>query len=84
MGESNTVVSAYTLYRLLQKYCSNPSICVNAIAEDDLMHLSEPRPCGSVVSMIHDLWSGGCEFETRFRRPFFPAYFSLSLQLWEK
>ena len=26
MGESNTVVSAYTLYRHLQQYCSRPSI----------------------------------------------------------
>ena len=26
-GESNTVVSAYTLYRHLQQYCSHPSIC---------------------------------------------------------
>ena len=27
MGESNTVVSAYTLYRHLQQYCSHPLIC---------------------------------------------------------
>ena len=26
MGESNTVVRAYTLYRHLQQYCSHPSI----------------------------------------------------------
>ena len=26
MGESNTVVSAYTLYRHLQQYCSHKSI----------------------------------------------------------
>ena len=26
MGESNTVVSAYTMYRHLQQYCSHPSI----------------------------------------------------------
>ena len=26
MGESNTVVSAYTLYRHLKQYCSHPSI----------------------------------------------------------
>ena len=25
MGESNTVVNAYTLYRYLQQYCSHPS-----------------------------------------------------------
>ena len=25
MGESNTVVSAYTMYRHLQQYCSHPS-----------------------------------------------------------
>ena len=27
MGESSTVVSAYTMYRHLQQYCSHPSIC---------------------------------------------------------
>ena len=27
MDESNTAVSAYTLYRHLQQYCSHPSIC---------------------------------------------------------
>ena len=27
MGESNTVVSANTLYRHLQQYCSHPSLC---------------------------------------------------------
>ena len=26
MGESNTIVSAYTMYRHLQYYCSHPSI----------------------------------------------------------
>ena len=26
IGESNTVVSAYTMYRHLQQYCSHPSI----------------------------------------------------------
>ena len=26
MGESNTVASAYTMYRHLQQYCSHPSI----------------------------------------------------------
>ena len=28
MGESNTVASAYTLYRHLQQYCSHPSNCM--------------------------------------------------------
>ena len=28
MGESNTVVSAYTMYRHLQQSCSHPSIYV--------------------------------------------------------
>ena len=27
MVESNTVVSAYTMYRHLQQYCSQPSVC---------------------------------------------------------
>ena len=26
MGDSNTVVSDYTMYRHLQQYCSNPTI----------------------------------------------------------
>ena len=26
MGKKNTVVSAYTLYRHLQQYCSHPSV----------------------------------------------------------
>ena len=29
MGESNTVVSAYILYRHLQQYWSHPSICMS-------------------------------------------------------
>ena len=28
MGESNTFVSTYTLYRHLQQYCSHPSIYI--------------------------------------------------------
>ena len=35
MGESDTVVSAYTLYRHLQQYCSHPSNCgLSKIGED--------------------------------------------------
>ena len=30
MGESNTVVSAYTMYRHLHQYCSRPSIYTKA------------------------------------------------------
>ena len=37
----------------------------------------EPRPGGSVVS-VSDSWPGGCEFDPRLRRTFFPAYFCLS------
>ena len=36
-----------------------------------------PRPGGSVVG-VSDSWPSGCEFETRLRRTFFPAYFYLS------
>ena len=32
MGENNTLVSAYTLYRQLQQYCSHPSICSSTCA----------------------------------------------------
>ena len=28
MGESDTVVSAYTIYRHLQQYCCHPSVCL--------------------------------------------------------
>ena len=31
MGKSNTVVSAYTMYRHLQQYCSHPSIEIQFI-----------------------------------------------------
>ena len=43
MGESNTVVSAYTLYRHLQQYCSHPSIYVQMsyTMKGDLMHLQK-------------------------------------------
>ena len=30
MDESNTVVSAYTMYRHLQQYCSHPSVSFNS------------------------------------------------------
>ena len=36
-----------------------------------------PRPGGSVVS-VSDSGPGGCEFDHRLRRLFFPAYFRLS------
>ena len=36
-----------------------------------------PCPDGSVVS-APDSWPGGCEFDPRLRRLFFPAYFHLS------
>ena len=31
MGESNTVSSAYTMYRHLQQYCSHLSICLERV-----------------------------------------------------
>ena len=36
MGESNTVVNAYTftMYRHLQQYCSHPSICVYILSAE--------------------------------------------------
>ena len=36
-----------------------------------------PRPGGSAVGVL-DSWPGGCEFDPRLRRLFFPAYFRLS------
>ena len=38
------------------------------------------RPDGSVVS-VSDIYPGGCEFETRLRQNFFPAFFRLSALL---
>ena len=39
--------------------------------------VQQPRPGGSVVS-VSDSYPGGCEFDPRSRRAFFPAYFRLS------
>ena len=39
MGESNTAVSAYTLYMHLQQYCFHPSICL-------VVRASPPEPEG--------------------------------------
>ena len=36
-----------------------------------------PRQDGLVVN-VSDSWPGGCEFETRLTRTFFPACFRLS------
>ena len=36
-----------------------------------------PHPGGSVVS-VSDSWPGGCEFDPRLRRLFFPVYYRLS------
>ena len=43
MGESNTIVSAYTMYRHLQTYCSHPSICTMLCEKG-----------ASLISVIHD------------------------------
>ena len=40
MGESNTVVSAYTMYRHLHQYCSHPSICIHDTELEKYMRLS--------------------------------------------
>ena len=34
MGESNSVISAYTLYRHLQQYCFHPLTCVDEPSDD--------------------------------------------------
>ena len=42
MGDSNTVVSAFTLYRHLQQYCSHPSICTGCyVVTETLLSLSQ-------------------------------------------
>ena len=49
MGESNTVVSACTMYRHLQQYCSYPSICIYLSAsvlnldESEIKHIKNIR-----------------------------------------
>ena len=35
MDESNSVVSAYTLHRHLQRYCSHPSICQRFLNQNE-------------------------------------------------
>ena len=49
----------------------------SCLDESKICHSGKPRPSGSVVSVL-DWWPGGCEFDPRLRRLFFPAYFCLS------
>ena len=44
------------------------------LSEIDCCCHCEPGPVGSVVRVL-DPWPGGCEFDPRLRRTFFPAYF---------
>ena len=63
MGESNTVVNAYTLYRHLQQYCSHPSICSTTVFSKTFSFgLSYP-------ALAFEGWKrvGECPF------PFFPV-----------
>ena len=43
------------------------------MTHDALLLMIMPRPGGSVVS-VFDSRPGGCEFDTRLRQIFFPAY----------
>ena len=47
MGESNTIVSAYTLCRQLQWYCSPPTISFIDIPDDKLSTLFKLQTCAS-------------------------------------
>ena len=49
MGESNTVVSVYTMYRYLQQYCSHPSIYTSTCMQGATVFLkdSHTKPCES-------------------------------------
>ena len=51
MGESNTVVSAYTLYRHLQQYSSHPLICVSISLLSDLVY----NPASLQLGFSHKL-----------------------------
>ena len=50
---------------------------LNTMQSINRFGIIRPCPCGSVVS-VPDSWPGGCEFDPRLRRLFFPAYFRLS------
>ena len=54
-------------------------VCVQHTSKSHSDHpkIWQPRLGGSVVS-VSDSWPGGCEFDPRFRRLFFPVYFCLS------
>ena len=49
MDESNTVLSAYTMYRHLQQYCSHPSIC-------EKVPIGLEKKCLRVYVVVGELW----------------------------
>ena len=56
---------------------SQSAFCHCAACQRTTLPMIQPRLGGSVVS-VSDSWPGGCEFDPRLRRLFFPAYFRLS------
>ena len=52
-------------------------LCTVFSSQISLFVRDVPRRGGSVVS-VSDSSPGGCEFDPRLRRTFFPAYFRLS------
>ena len=76
MDESNTVVSAYTMYRHLQQYCSHPSnslciLVVSVVSATSSIPVSPAEPHSSVDS-VQDFRTGGRWFDPRARPIFFP------------
>ena len=86
---SNFSFSNKVFHRYISLVHQNVVLCGNAFINKQfelwltLSSLPFPLKCnlahpgGSVVS-ISDSWPGGCEFDPRLRRLFFPVYFCLS------
>ena len=60
MGESNTVVSAYTMYRHLQQYCSLPSIYIEIVTRCEKAVYSTFEKNYRPVAKPFSYWSTFC------------------------
>ena len=65
----------YDMHLFYTRISKNIINCRNKLAWK--LHDKRSNLGGSVVS-VSDSWPGGCEFDPRLRRLFFPAYFRLS------
>ena len=66
----------YTLSHM-QRYIFDTSAAFTMWNTNSYFFYGQPRPNGSMVG-VSDSWPSGCEFDTKSRRNFFPAYFRFS------